>query len=51
MVAGGYRPSGRLSSTEIFATGSTAWTSAANLPFEINGLIGVSINNKVLMTG
>ena len=42
---------GILSSTETLVDGAGAWTAAGVLPVAMVGLRGVSLNNKILMTG
>ena len=54
MVTGGYgtKTYTRLVSTEILVTGSDAWVLVGDLPTPpIDGLRGVSFNNKIIMTG
>ena len=41
----------RLSSTEILVSGAISWIYVGNLPLAINGLVGVSFQNKIMMTG
>ena len=51
LVTGGYG-STRLASTEILISGSDAWTQVGDLPIgPIIALRGVSLNNKIIMTG
>ena len=51
LVAGGSL-GGDPESTEILVSGSTAWSLVGNLPgFGLFDLRGVSLNNKVIMTG
>ena len=51
LVTGGYG-STILASTEILISGSDAWTQVGDLPTgPISSLRGVSLNNKIIMTG
>ena len=40
-----------LSSTEIYPVGNPFWRSSGELPRAIAGMNGVSIDNKIIMTG
>ena len=40
-----------MASTEVFTDGSQSWRTVGPLPYAVEGLRGVSINNKVIMTG
>ena len=40
-----------LSSTETWTRGSSAWTQAADLPSDRQGLAGVTIGGQFLVTG
>ena len=51
IVTGGLRRSDRLSSTETWTRGSSAWTLAADLPSPRGGLAGVSIGGNFIVTG
>ena len=52
LVAGGFSPEVELlSSTEIFEMGSESWIEVGKLPSPLSQLKGISINNKVIMTG
>ena len=52
LVAGGFSPEVELlSSTEIFEMGSKSWIEVGKLPSPLSQLKGISINNKVIMTG
>ena len=55
MVAGGRistaNPYSPLTSTEIFTKGSSSWTDVGPLPYAVFGLKGVSLENKIFMTG
>ena len=54
MVTGGYAVYDgyyRLKSTEILVKESSAWIEVGDLPVPIDGLRGVSFNNKIIMTG
>ena len=48
-MAGGWRGSGRLSSTEIYEAGQ--WTEVGALPAAVYGLSGASVQNTVYMMG
>ena len=50
LVTGGY-DHGYLSSTETLVDGAATWSTAGELPVAMLGLRGVSLNNKILMTG
>ena len=51
LVTGGYG-STYLASTEILISGSDTWTQVGDLPTgPITALRGVSLNNKIIMTG
>ena len=50
LVTGGW-DSSYLSSTEILVDGAVTWTEVGELPVSMYGLRGVSLNNKILMTG
>ena len=52
-MTGGYDPyaHSRLKSTEILVKESSAWIQVGDLPVAIDGLRGVSFNNKIIMTG
>ena len=51
MITGGYDGSSRLSSTEMFTEGQLGWTDVGPLPFAATLLRGVSLNNRIIMTG
>ena len=52
IVAGGSSSGwARLSSTETMVEGSSSWTAAGELPVAMNGAVGVSVNNRFLLTG
>ena len=52
LVTAGYTGSTFLASTEILISGSDAWTHVGDLPTgPIFALRGVSLNNKIIMTG
>merc|ERR1719300_2109085 len=52
LVAGGQTQSSKyLSSTEILALGDSSWKQSGSLPYEVYGVKGVSLNNKILGTG
>ena len=52
LVTGGWTGSAELVSTEILISGSDAWTRVGDLPIgPISGLRGVSLNDKIIMTG
>ena len=40
-----------MASTEILTHGDSKWTDVGPLPLALYGLRGVSINNKIIMTG
>ena len=40
-----------MSSTEVLALGSDTWTLATPLPQARSGLVGVTIDNRLYMTG
>ena len=50
LVAGGYN-TGPISSTELLVETATAWVLAGQLPTPRNGLRGLNINGRILMTG
>ena len=50
LVTGGYYQS-YLSSTELLTEGSSSWVAAGSLPSGREGLRGVTINNKIFVTG
>merc|ERR1711915_120325 len=49
-VAGGYN-SDYLKSTETLIIGSASWQTAGSLPNAVYGIRGVSISNKIILTG
>merc|ERR1711973_436925 len=51
LVAGGWRGTSAISSTEVYVDGDSAWTQGPPLPRALTGLRGVSGNNEVLMIG
>ena len=51
LVTGGYSYFGELSSTEILKDGDSSWTTVGNLPKAVEGIRGVSFNNRIIMTG
>jgi len=50
LVAGGYN-SDYLKSTETLIIGSASWQTAGSLPNAVRGIRGVSISNKIILTG
>ena len=50
LVTGGYND-GKLSSTEVLKDGDLSWTTVGNLPKAVWGIRGVSLNNRIIMTG
>ena len=40
-----------LSSTEVLTLSEDTWKYSTSLPFARRGLAGISVNNKVIMTG
>ena len=52
MVAGGWDGSSTLSSTEMLVgEDSQTWIMGKPLPFPRSGIIGVTIENRLLLTG
>ena len=51
LVTGGWGTSTKLSSTEILTEGSQSWRIVGPLPYSVDGLRGVSLNNRIIMTG
>ena len=52
MVVGGYDQSwGQLASTELLVHGDTEWKMSGALPFGRSGVRGVSVNNKIVISG
>ena len=52
LVTGGWDSSyNDLSSTEILTDGSQSWSIVGPLPNAVEGLRGVSYNNRIIMTG
>ena len=51
MVCGGYDGSTRLSSCEVNVAGEDNWSPMTSLPGESYGVRGLTIDNRVLMTG
>ena len=51
LVAGGWDGPNDLFPTEILHEGSSQWTEVEPLPAPINRLKGISLNNKIIMTG
>ena len=51
LVTGGWDNPNYLSSTEILTEGSQSWRIVGPLPNAVSGLRGVSINNRIIMTG
>ena len=39
------------SSTEVLKDGDSSWTTVGNLPKAVEGIRGVSFNNRIIMTG
>ena len=50
LVTGGGSGPDLWSSTETLVDGASAWTFSGNLPFQMLGLRGVSLNNKIFLT-
>ena len=50
LVTGGYS-NGVLATTEILVEGDASWTTVGNLPKAFYGIRGVSLNNRIIMTG
>ena len=42
---------GRLPSTEVLKDGDSSWTTVGNLPRAVFDIRGVSLNNRIIMTG
>ena len=51
LVTGGHTGSSNIASTEVFHVGDVAWSFVGNLPMATSGLSGVSLGNRLLMTG
>jgi len=51
LVAGGEGDSGLHASTETFIIGTASWQTAGSLPNNVRHLKGVSISNKIFLTG
>ena len=53
LVTGGYNwyDDEYLSSTEVLKDGDSSWTTVGNLPKAVDGIRGVSFNNRIIMTG
>ena len=51
LVAGGKKWPDHLSSTEILTEGFSRWKEVGPLPYGLQGLRGVSVNNRIFMTG
>ena len=52
LVTGGYSGSGSyIDTTEVLRVGDDAWTYVGNFPRAMNGLMGVNLGNRLLMTG
>ena len=51
LVTGGGSNGQTLASTEILSPGSGSWKEVASLPQALQGLVGVTLDNTVLMTG
>ena len=51
LVTGGKTSSGNIASTEVLVHGDSSWSYVGDLPVPTRGLRGVSVNNKVIMTG
>ena len=51
LVTGGFGGGNYLSSTEILTEGDSSWTIVGNLPKAVWGIRGVSLNNRIIMTG
>ena len=54
LVTGGYSSTvtgGYLHSTEILVEGDSSWTTVGNLPKAVSAICGVSVNNRIIMTG
>ena len=53
LVTGGYAGGwlGWLDTTEILVEGDSSWTTVGSLPKAVQGIRGVSLNNRIIMTG
>ena len=51
LVAGGGAHGQTMASTEILSPGSGSWKEVASLPQALAGVMGVTLDNTVLMTG
>ena len=53
MVTGGFTGgwTTRIATTEVLRVGDNAWTYVGNFPRAMNGLMGVNLGNRLLMTG
>jgi len=51
LVAGGWEKYNNLASTESLLIGDASWQIAGSLPNAVNGIRGVSISNKIFLTG
>ena len=50
LVTGG-KSNGNLVSTEILVSGSPAWKEVGEIPLKTLDLAGVSVDNRIIMTG
>ena len=52
LVVGGFDQSwGKLASTELLVHGGTEWKMSGALPFGRSGVRGVSVDNKIFISG
>ena len=51
LVTGGHSNGYFLDTTEILVEGDASWTTVGNLPKAVWGIRGVSLNNRIIMTG
>ena len=51
LVTGGYNGNGNIISTEIMSDSGLNWYYVGNLPRPTHALRGISVNNKIFVTG
>ena len=50
LVTGGYNVN-RIISTEVMSASGSSWSYVGNLPRAASGMVGISVNNHIFVTG
>ena len=50
LVTGGYNVN-RIISTEVMSASGSSWSYVGNLPRAASGMVGISVNNQIFVTG